>query len=79
MQVSIRGEVVFQNSNGRQYKVIKADYRNRVAILLPEHPTFEPQPYVVVTGYRTDQSSWGGGTYDLTLEDAEQVFAEKTE
>ena len=79
-QVIRDGKVVFENGKSkREFMVIKADYVREVALLHRDKSLMESRPYVVVTGYKPDSDSWGGGNYDLTLEDAEEAFKEATE
>jgi len=66
--------LIYKNSNGRDYEVIKLDTVNKKAILLPLKPTFEQFPYMVAVGFSLGETSWGSGHYDMTLEQAEKDF-----
>ena len=68
------GKLIYKNSNGRDYEVIKLDTVNKKAILLPLRPTFEQAPYMVASCFELDKTSWGIGHYDMTLEQAEKDF-----
>jgi len=67
----------FKNSNGKEYEVIRVDFRANVALLLPLKTTWEDAPYLVVTGFNPTTDSWDSGIYDLTLEEATECFNEK--
>ena len=71
------GKILFENSNGKTYDVIRVDFNKKVAILLPLNVVFEQAPYLVAFGFRWDKDQWDGGIYDMTLEEADGVFRDR--
>ncbi len=78
MVILDNGTAVFNNSNEKQYVVIETNFVHGVALLKPLKPTFEQAPYMVASGFNTKHDSWDGGTYDMTREQAQEVFNKKT-
>lgn len=71
------GTAVFNNSNEKKYSVIQMNFTWGVALLKPFNPTFEQAPYMVATGFNPVKDSWDNGHYDLTKEQAIELFNKK--